>query len=523
MIKLDWIQNYGGTQYIDTGFKPNQDTRIVMRVSEPGNNAWFFSVWSTYQWNSNNYSFINDAASSAGKVFACYGNKTGGGIPVITGENNIDFNKNTLTVNGNVVNTFENNTFQALYNLFLFARSYVGNVQYASAVSDFRLHNCQIYDNDVLVRDFVPALDEDFVICLYDRVTETYFYNKGSGAFKGAFPQSAKTWEIQQETLEQFADEARRLGCVAGKLTTTEMLDVFSSTTPAGPPKLIPAETPTITTLETRLPWAISNFGSVVVDGKIYYYGGGSKAVIKFDPETEEITNLGDVLPNNIDTAGTALVGKKIYIFGGRSNGSYVSTIWCYDIETNTTEVKSARVAAAVMGIGCVAVERKVYLFGGFSNSDTKIQIYDTETDTIVTSSTILPFSAALGAIARYGRNIFILGGWVGSASSNIQIYNIDTNTVNSLRTGLPYGTGYTPFAVIGSTIFMLGGRISSSATNQICSFDMESFLSKKLNVTLPYDNTYGRCEAIGKTIYLMGGHSTSTNIGHDEIIKFEF
>ena len=230
MIKLDWIQNYGGTQYIDTGFKPNQDTRIVMRVSEPGNNAWFFSVWSTYQWNSNNYSFINDAASSAGKVFACYGNKTGGGIPVITGENNIDFNKNTLTVNGNVVNTFENNTFQALYNLFLFARSYVGNVQYASAVSDFRLHNCQIYDNDVLVRDFVPALDEDFVICLYDRVTETYFYNKGSGAFKGAFPQSAKTWEIQQETLEQFADEARRLGCVAGKLTTTEMLDIFKKT-----------------------------------------------------------------------------------------------------------------------------------------------------------------------------------------------------------------------------------------------------------------------------------------------------
>lgn len=231
MVRLDWIENFTGNQYIDTGFKPNQDTRVVMRVSEPGNNAWFYSVWSTTQWNNNNYSMINDYDSSSGKIFVAYGDQTGGDKPVITGESEIDYNKNTLTINGEVIKTFSDTVFQATYNLYLFARNYVGNVRYGPATSSFRLHGCQIYDNGVLIRDFVPALDDEFALCLYDRVTKTYFYNKGSGTFKGAFPQSAKAWEIQQETLKAFADEARRLGNVEGELTTAQMQEIFAGVT----------------------------------------------------------------------------------------------------------------------------------------------------------------------------------------------------------------------------------------------------------------------------------------------------
>ena len=46
-----------------------------------------------------------------------------------------------------------------------------------------RIYYFQMWDNDVLVRDFIPVLDPTNVPCMYDKVTKTYFYNKGSGIF----------------------------------------------------------------------------------------------------------------------------------------------------------------------------------------------------------------------------------------------------------------------------------------------------------------------------------------------------
>jgi hypothetical protein len=41
----------------------------------------------------------------------------------------------------------------------------------------------KIWDNGELVRDFIPARDDNGVVCMYDQVTERYFYNKGEGEF----------------------------------------------------------------------------------------------------------------------------------------------------------------------------------------------------------------------------------------------------------------------------------------------------------------------------------------------------
>lgn len=38
-------------------------------------------------------------------------------------------------------------------------------------------------NNDALVRDYAPALDPDGVACLYDKVSEKYVYNAGTGSF----------------------------------------------------------------------------------------------------------------------------------------------------------------------------------------------------------------------------------------------------------------------------------------------------------------------------------------------------
>lgn len=46
-----------------------------------------------------------------------------------------------------------------------------------------RMYSFKIYDSATLVRDYVPALDSENVPCLYDKVSQTYFYNQGTGEF----------------------------------------------------------------------------------------------------------------------------------------------------------------------------------------------------------------------------------------------------------------------------------------------------------------------------------------------------
>ena len=46
-----------------------------------------------------------------------------------------------------------------------------------------RLYSCRIWNNDELVRDFVPALDDNSTACLYDIVGESFYSNAGSGDF----------------------------------------------------------------------------------------------------------------------------------------------------------------------------------------------------------------------------------------------------------------------------------------------------------------------------------------------------
>ena len=46
-----------------------------------------------------------------------------------------------------------------------------------------RLFGFRIYNGSYLVREFIPAKDAQGTVCLYDNVTQTFFYNAGSGVF----------------------------------------------------------------------------------------------------------------------------------------------------------------------------------------------------------------------------------------------------------------------------------------------------------------------------------------------------
>ena len=47
-----------------------------------------------------------------------------------------------------------------------------------------QIYQITCYKDDVLVRDFIPVIDNSGKACMYDKVTGQFFYNQGSGEFQ---------------------------------------------------------------------------------------------------------------------------------------------------------------------------------------------------------------------------------------------------------------------------------------------------------------------------------------------------
>ena len=164
--------------YIDTGFKPNEKTRVVLDVTVRGNKEYWLGAWNT-SYNTGAYAVCNDE----GGIYSGFGNSGGGSQPVIAnGRHTIDFDGGVVKVDGNVHTDRSGQVFQVNYNLYLFAQNRIGVATPRTGQTTIRLHACQIYDNGMLVRDYVPVRFGG-TVCLYDRCTKSCSYNAGSGTF----------------------------------------------------------------------------------------------------------------------------------------------------------------------------------------------------------------------------------------------------------------------------------------------------------------------------------------------------
>lgn len=165
--KLEYLES-DGTQYIDTGFKPNQDTRVVMDYQALGSadSAIASVVGTTYFYTL----FVDNAL-----IGTRYGTQTaqnfGDNAPAWGDRLEYDKNKNVTTVDGYTI-THTAETFQLIYSLTLFARNNKGTVDWCSKA---RLYSCRIYDNGTLIRDYIPCVNASDVSGLYDLVDDVFY------------------------------------------------------------------------------------------------------------------------------------------------------------------------------------------------------------------------------------------------------------------------------------------------------------------------------------------------------------
>ena len=86
-------------------------------------------------------------------------------------------NSQSLSVNGETIISTSYSITTNASNFYLFKR----NSSSANG-SYMRMYSCKIYLNNVLIRDYIP-LDNNNVPCLFDKINNLYYLNKGTGAF----------------------------------------------------------------------------------------------------------------------------------------------------------------------------------------------------------------------------------------------------------------------------------------------------------------------------------------------------
>ena len=192
--RIEYLESTG-TQYIDTGVIGKSSVRLLLQTFVPNadTHAYIGSIFGVITnlgrframffplYNPNMIRFDYDQQIALNCTSS---NSMQGKIVVIDMNNH---NKaSTYDTNHNLLCTqnLSTTTFTTGENLFLFVSldTRQGTPIFSGAPS-VKIYSAKIYDNDILVRDYIPVLDKNGVPCMYDKVEGKFYYNAGTGQF----------------------------------------------------------------------------------------------------------------------------------------------------------------------------------------------------------------------------------------------------------------------------------------------------------------------------------------------------
>ena len=176
--QLEYIQS-SGSQYINTGFKPNQDTKISISMAflgSAGENV--LGSRNSSSDATNRFGIITFSSSS--KIGSFFGSTATQSISLDSSIHNYTLSKAGLSVDGVSYGGAYTASFSCTYPITLFAWNNGSNgiVKNSSKIID-----CKIFSGEVLVRNFIPCKNSSGVIGLYDVIENQFYQNAGTGTF----------------------------------------------------------------------------------------------------------------------------------------------------------------------------------------------------------------------------------------------------------------------------------------------------------------------------------------------------
>lgn len=170
---LAYIQA-NGTQWLDTGYTPNDNTKIIIELSDivKPNETAIFGANTT--WKENSYLLY---CLNSRKMNWTYN----GPITItsdLTSKHTITIFRGTVILDGSTVSTnTQINSSAVNSTLTLFS---IPGGQYRGS---YKLYSFKIYENDVLIKNYIPVKDVLNIVCLYDTINKQYIYNQGPNEF----------------------------------------------------------------------------------------------------------------------------------------------------------------------------------------------------------------------------------------------------------------------------------------------------------------------------------------------------
>ncbi len=176
---------FTGTQYIDTGFYANGGCIIEARMApKMKDGKYILQLGSISKANPNNSR--NEFYSTDSRLYAEKGSITNVANILITDDTPFDLYLNTsntkfvVKINNEIYMDRNNTNILPTQNVSV----KIGYSDYSNKCFAQRNYYVKIWNStNTLVRDFIPVLDNNGTPCMYDKVSNQYFYNAGTGDF----------------------------------------------------------------------------------------------------------------------------------------------------------------------------------------------------------------------------------------------------------------------------------------------------------------------------------------------------
>ena len=177
--EVEYIESTG-TQYIDTGFIPNQDTKVELGYKITRDLSTGFPLFgSRTSASSNGFSYQRYGSGVMGGQYGS--NITYSTTPPDTNRHTVVRDKNKIYLDGTEIANQTYTTFACPGNLYINAMNNNGTAAVQNC--NVAYYYMKIWDNGTLIRYFIPCLDDSGVPCLYDLVNKKTYYNAGTGQF----------------------------------------------------------------------------------------------------------------------------------------------------------------------------------------------------------------------------------------------------------------------------------------------------------------------------------------------------
>ena len=513
---VDYIESTG-TQWIDTEFKPNQNTRFLIDF-EILEFEIYKNVFGSFGGPKGTNKLMFLGMNGTDGFYSFFGGiETQFNIPVIT-RYTADFNKNVLSI-GSSSYTFPSATFQSEYNAFIFSSPGYDGI--ASGRPKMKLYSCKIYNNGNLIRDFKPCKNNG-VYCLYDTVSTKCYFSKGSDNFLGGELtgeilefNKAKNVKKIYAGIENLAKTVRK-GYIGVAGTARRFFNSIKEISYYGE-------------LED-LPVATSYIGSAGNSNYAIFSGGEFNGTV-YDACYAYDSNLTRVTATSLSTKRAYLAGVRLgnyAIFAGGMGVSPWSTSGCRDAvdvyDSNLTRVTATSLSKARFNLAGVSIGDYAVFAGGTNYSAYQSGVDGYNTNLVRSTSSLQYYGRTELAGASVGGYAVFAGGSGSSTYNSSEAFNSSlTRTILSSLSQSKYrlgGTSTTNYAIFA------GGSSSTSSVVALKSVDAyDATLTKTVAGELSVARSrLGSVTLGGKAMFIGGNNGSSdlkaVDIYNDDLTK---